>query len=394
MSFGARMTFIGVLGILMGFIAFAWFSNRKDNSRLALFLVISLLHIGSAYIYYQFVQNNDADTKLYYYDLYNFYASGFGLGTMFVVYVTQSAREIFGGTYLDYFFIYQVFGVWGLALVFRTMEETATALGATIPPMMMALMFLPGMYFWTAAIGKDAPLFLACALAVWSSFRISNRWIWFGLAIAIMVSIRVHVALVTVVAMALALVAGRGVPNVLRMALGVAALAAGGFLFSTLQAELKVDLSSIGSIANYVDQQTAAATRGVDNTLANSSFPVKLLSLLYRPFFFDSGGIFGVVASVQNVVMVFITFWLIRNFRLWAELFRGSLAVRFATIHFVTMYLMLAFMYYNVGLGLRQREMATPALFVVFSAIFMVGALRRRSALATAPVLPQTGFPA
>lgn len=388
------MTFLGVLGILMGFIAFAWFSNRKDNSRLALFLVISLLHIACAYIYYRYVQNNDADTKLYYYDLYNFYASGFGLGTMFVVYVTQSAREIFGGTYLDYFFVYQALGIWGLALVFRTMEETAIALGTKIPPMMMALMFLPGMYFWTAAIGKDAPLFLACALAVWSSFRISNRWAWFGLAIAIMVSIRVHVALVTMVAMALALVAGRGVPNVVRMALGVAALAAGGFLFSTLQAELKVDLSTIGSIANYVDQQTAAATRGVDSTLANASFQVKLLSLLYRPFFFDSGGLFGVVASFQNVVMLFITFWLARNFRLWIELFRGSLAVRFATIHFLAMYLMLAIMYYNVGLGLRQREMATPALLVVFSAIVMVGALRRRSALVAAPAPLQTGFPA
>jgi hypothetical protein len=391
---GVSMTFVGVLGVLLGFIAFAWFSKRKDNSRLALFLMITILHVIVAYIYYRFVQTSDADTKLYYFDPYGFYDNGFALGTMFVVYVTQSARAVFGGSYLDYFFVYQALGVWGLALVFRTIEEIAAELGSAIPTTMIVLMFLPGMYFWTAAIGKDAPLFLACVLAVWSSFRLSSRWVWFGLAIAIMVSIRVHVALVTVVALALALVAGRGVPNTVRFALGFGAVVAGGFLFSTLQAELNVDLSSIGSIANYVDQQTAAATRGVDSTLANSSFPVKLLSLLYRPFFFDAGGIFGVVASIQNVVMVIITFWLLRNFRLWAELFRGSFAIRFATIHFVALYLMLAIMYYNVGLGLRQREMATPALLVVFSAVFMVCALRRRSAFATSPVIPQTGFPA
>lgn len=375
------MTFVGVMGILLSFIAFAWFTKRKDNSRLALFLIITLLHIASAYVYYLFVQNNDADTKGYYYDIYGFYENGFGFSTMFIIYVTQSALEIFGGSYLDYFFLYQVLGIWGIALVFRTMEETATALGTTLPPMMIALMFLPGMYFWTAAIGKDAPLFLACALAVWSCFRISNRWVWFGLAVVIMMFIRVHVGLVTVVALALAMVAGRDVPNIARIALAVSAIVAGGFLFTALQSQLQIDLTSVESIANYVDQQTAAATRGVDNTLANASFPVKLLSLLYRPFFIDSGGIFGIVASFQNVAMVGITFVLLRNFRLWAELFRGSLAIRFATIHFVMMYLMLAFMYYNVGLGLRQREMATPALLAVLGAIWMVIQLRRQARL-------------
>lgn len=388
------MTFVGVFGILLSFVAFAWFTQRKDNSRVALFLLITVVHVVSAYIYYRFVLTNDADTKLYYYDVYGFYQNGFGLGTMFVVYVTQSAREMFGGSYLDYFFLYQALGVWGIALVFRTMEEVSTALGTNLPPTMMALMFLPGMYFWTAAIGKDAPLFLACALAVWSCFRLSNRWVWFGLAVAIMLAIRVHVALLTVIALALALIAGRGVPNILRIILVVTALAAGGFLFSTLQSELNVDLSSIGSIANYVDQQTAAATRGVDNTLANSSYPVKLVSLLYRPFFFDAGGAFGIVASFQNVIMLVITFLLFRNFRLWAELFRGSFAVRFATIHFVTMYLMLAFMYYNVGLGLRQREMATPALFVVFATIFIVGATRRKASLQLSPAIPNASFAA
>lgn len=388
------MTFVGVIGIALSFLGFFWFTKRKDNSRLALFLIITILHVASAYIYYLFVQNNDADTKLYYYDLYGFYEDGFGLSTMFVVYVTQSALELFGGSYLDYFFLYQALGVWGLALVFRTMEEAATALGTDMPPLTIALMFLPGMYFWTAAIGKDAPLFLACALAVWSSFRISSRWMWFGFAIAIMIMIRVHVALVTVVALSLALVAGRGVPNILRLFLVFAAFAAASFLFSTLQSDLKVDLSSVESIANYVDQQTTAATRGVDNTLAKSSFAVKLISLLYRPFFFDSGGIFGVVASLQNVFMLAITFLLIRNFRLWAELFRGSLAIRFASIHFVTMYLMLAFMYYNVGLGLRQREMATPALLVVFATLYMVGAMRRKSAQPASPAFPFAGAPA
>ena len=373
------MTFVGVAGILLGFLAFAWFSVQKDNRRLALFLVMAILHVGAAYFYYLFVQTNDADTKLYYYDVYDFYENGFGLGTMFVVYLTQSMRGLFGGTYLDYFFVYQMLGIWGLALVMRTMEEASIALGTALSPPILAFLFLPGMYFWTAAIGKDAPLFFACALAVWSSFRISSRWFWFGLAVGIMVLFRAHVALLTVVSLAMALVAGRGVPTAARFVLVMAAIVSSGYLFATLQAELRVDLSSVGSIATYIENQTTAATRGVDNTLATASFPVKLFSLLYRPLFIDAGSLFGLIASFQNLVMIGITIFLMRNFGLWMELFRGSLAIRFATIHFVALYLMLGFMYYNVGLGLRQREMATPALLIVVATVLIVRQLRRNA---------------
>lgn len=378
------MTGVGITGILLSFLGFFWFTPRKDNSRLALFAVIAVLHVVAAYVYYSFVQTNDADTKLYYYDLYGFYEDKFALGTLAVVHITQWLKKSVGGTYLDFFMVYQMLGVWGIALLMRTMEEAAGALDTPLPPVATALLFLPGMYFWTSAIGKDAPLFVACALAVWSCFRISSRWIWFGIAVGIALLFRPHVALLTVVALALALVVGRGVPTIARIFLVIAATGGSVFLFGTVQNELQLDLSSVGSVANFVEQQTTAATRGVDDSLAKGSFPTKLFSLLYRPFFFDTGGIFGLIASFQNLVMIALTFLLIRNIRLWVELFRGSLAIRFATFHFVLLFFMLAFMYYNVGLGLRQREMATPALLMVSVTVYIVARLRAgRTAMRT-----------
>jgi hypothetical protein len=374
------MTFVGLSGIALSFLAFFWFSPRTDNTRLALFAMISMLHIIAAYIYYLYVQTNDADTKLYYYDPFGFFGEGFGLSTVFVVWLTQSMKLAFGGTYLDYFMLYQVLGIWGLALVFRSMDEAAMALNVDLPPVAYALMFLPGMYFWTSAIGKDAPLFLACALAVWSMFSIRTRWFWFGVAIAIMILFRIHIALITMAALAIALVSGRGVPIAARILLGAIATVSAVYLFATLQSELSVDLSSVGSIAGYVEKQTGLATQGVDDTLARSSFFVKAFSLLYRPLFVDADSLFGLVASLQNLVIIAFTFLFIRNFRLWIELIRGSLAIRFATIHFVSLYLLLSFIYYNVGLGLRQREMATPALLLVFVTMWMVGQLRKQSA--------------
>jgi uncharacterized protein (DUF486 family) len=114
------------------------------------------------------------------------------------------------------------------------------------------------------------------------------------------------------------------------------------------------------------------------------SYPAKLFSLLYRPFFFDAGGIFGLVASFQNLFMVFATYVLVRELGTWRRMFRASLGIRFATAYLLGMILLLTVMYYNVGLGLRQREMFTPALFVIFGALYSHQRLRRQS-LATRP---------
>lgn len=371
------MSLVGVIGVLLSLLAFAWFSPIKSNARLALFLVMALLHLAASYIYFIYVQTTSADTNLYYNDPYGFFANGFGLSTMFVVYLTQSMRNLFGGTYLDYFLLYQAFGLWGLALLLRTLDEIALALRTRLPPLILLLMFLPGMYFWTSAIGKDPPLFLAAALAMWSSLNISKRWLWFGIAMAVMVLFRAHIAMLTIAVFAIALLSGRGVPTAAKFLLGSVAITGATLLFGTLQTELGADLSSIGSITGFVEKQTTAATTGGDATLANSLFLFKLFSLLYRPLFVDADGLFGIIASAQNIVMIAITFFLIRNIRLWAELFRNSLAIRFATLHFIAVYLLLALAYYNVGLGLRQREMATPAFLVVFGAVWMVAMLRQ-----------------
>lgn len=372
------MSFVGVFGVVLTLLAFAWFSPVKSNARLALFLVMALLHLATAYIYYVYVQTATADTNLYYNDPYGFFAGGFGLSTTFVVYVTQTLRNLFGGTYLDYFLLYQALGFWGLALLIRSLDEISLTLETPLPPLLFFLMFLPGMYFWTSAIGKDAPLFFAAALAVWSSLSISKRWLWFGAAAVVMVLVRPHIAMLTIVVLAVALLAGRGVPTAAKLMLGSVAVAGAAALFGTLQVELGTDLTSINSVTGFFERQTTAATTGGDATLANYPFLFKLISLLYRPLFVDADGFFGLVASLQNVAMLAITVLLICNLRLWAELFRNSLAIRFATLHFIAVYVLLALAYYNVGLGLRQREMATPALLVAFGAVWMVGRLRQR----------------
>jgi hypothetical protein len=378
------MTLVGVLGLLLGLIGFVWMTQFKDNRRLFVWVSLVTAHVVTAVVYYYYVQSNDADTKLYYYDLYSFAALDFQPGTLAVVKATQALRAFFGGTYLDYFLLYQVLGIWGIAFIYRMLEDLSLILDQQLTPAHYALLLLPGMFFWTSAIGKDAPMFFASAMAVWSCFAIGKRWPWFALALVPMILIRPHIALVTLAALGLAVVMGRGVSLSLRALLLGAVAVSGTLLFGTVQSQLGTTESGGGSLANLVETAANAAGDNAEGSLARAALPVKLFSVLYRPFFVDANGIFGLIASLQNIAMIAITIALIRNFRLWAELFRASLLVRFVTIHASALFLLLALMYYNVGLGLRQREMATPALIVLAVAVSLV-AQRRRIAGLLAP---------
>lgn len=390
------MTFVGVAGILLGLLAVRWLAIEQSNRKIGFFLLIAVIHVATTAIYYQYTQSYDADTGLYYFDQPGFYYRRFSLGTVFIIYLVQWLRGVIGGTYLDYFFLFQAFGVWGIALLVRALEELTIVLERPWPPFLTVLMFMPGMYFWTSAIGKDAPLFFACTLAVWSSMAITKRWLWFGIAIVVMVLFRPHIALIAIGSLALAVVAGRGLPLALRGVLVGLSLVSGALLLNTVQASLRVDLSSVGSIAGYLETSTATAAAAADGSdqLVSAPFPLKLISLLYRPFFFDSGGFFGLVASVQNVFMLFVTFVLVRNHRIWRAMFRESLPIRFATIFLFALILLLSFMYYNVGLGLRQREMFTPALYLIFAALYLVAKDKRQvpddGAAAGLPTSPES----
>jgi len=97
--------------------------------------------------------------------------------------------------------------------------------------------------------------------------------------------------------------------------------------------------------------------------------PVAMLSLLFRPFFFDAGGFEGLIASFENLVLVGIFGYFIYRFGWLRKLFTGTLVVRYAVFFAFLVTMMLSLTYYNVGLGLRQKMMMMPAILMIFAAL-------------------------
>ncbi len=376
------MTLLGILGIIISIVGFRFARADVSRARLVLFVLLLLSHIGASLAFYLYAQSFGSDATLYYYDPFETYAQGAtGLSTVFVINFVQVLRGIVGGTFFDYFLLFQAMGFWGILFVLRTFDDIHEELGQPTFSRLYLLLFLPGLHFWTSAIGKDAPVFLGVAMCTWAAFRLQARYLVFGAGVAVALLVRPHIALIALVALALTVLLGRNTRILTRIALlGVTLagiLAVSGLVSDSFSG---LNMSSTDAVTEFIQMKSNVTEEsGGDIDIIDASFPVKLVSLLFRPFFVDATGMFGYVASLENVVLLLIILTLLMRFRTALQVVQGAMFARFAAILFVTLTLLLAMVNYNVGLGLRQKMMMMPCLLSFFVALLAVRAARRQA---------------
>ena len=372
------MTLVGLFYLSLSFIGFRFAFVEPTRKRVAILALVWVVHLAATLVYFDFIQTNAADSAMYYNDPLGWYGGEFQFNTYAVLWFVQTLKRIFGGSFFDYFMLFQAFGFWGIAMLMRVIEEIYRELGTEQPALSHLLLFLPGLHFWTVGIGKDGILFLACGMAVWAAMLIQRRFIAMAVAVALMVVIRPHVGLI--VGMALAMAAffdPRAKPHVkaLLLVVGLAGLvlAAG-----TVKSTFRVDVTDVDSVTDYLTT-TNEVFQDMEggSAVVGASLPVRILSLLFRPLFFDVEDMFGLVASFENLFIVFVVGTILMHFRTSLALSRQIFFLRFSLIFAAGLIMMLGWVYYNVGLGLRQKMMMMPSLLSFFIAVIAVHQARR-----------------
>ncbi|MEA3015318.1 MAG: hypothetical protein QOI38_40 [Sphingomonadales bacterium] len=384
------MTWVGILGMVLGLLSYRWAVRGHDWIAVMVFILLYLAHLGSTFYAYQLALGAGSDSVLYYYDPGHWYGQGLKLSTTFVIYLVQWMRAWIGGSYLDYFLLFQLFGLFGIAILMRTFHEIYEELGQPQPLWTYLLLFMPGLHFWTSGIGKDGALFFAACLSIWAATRITQRYIAFAIAIAIMILFRPHIALLAMVAVAASIFFDRRTKGGVKFLLFVAAALTTGFVAATVSSTFNLDVTNADSVSEFLSVRSEASqrsTEGMNTGVLDASFPVRLFSLLFRPIFFDASGLPALIASAENALFLFIVGTLLFHTPKVIRIARAVTYVRYAFAFAALVALLLTIMYYNVGLGLRQKTMFVPAvlvMFVTFRAVYRRAAGLRESGLAVA----------
>lgn len=373
------MTAVGLLGIIISIAGFHFARANESRLRFALFVLLLLIHVAAAVATFLYSQEFGGDSTIYYFDPMSIYGSVNGLSTVFLVNFVQFLKSYVGGTFFDYFLLFQAMGFWGILFVLRAFDDIHHELGQpTIKPIYL-LLFLPGLHYWTSAIGKDAPIFLAIAMCTWAVFRLQTRYLAFAAGVGIALLVRPHIALIALIALAMTLLLGRNISVLTRVGLMAVVLAGIGSVAGLVEGTVSgLSLSSTDSVTEFLETKGQVSEEsGADMSIVGASFPVKLLSLLFRPFFIDANGMLGYIASLENVILLVIILTLLRRFGTAWAMTRAAGFARFAIFIFFMITLLLALVNFNVGLGLRQKMMMMPALLIFFVALQAVRTLQK-----------------
>lgn len=356
-----------LIGCWVSIVQVRTFAVRQKQA-----ILFYLWHTGFSIFYFYYSLNGGSDSANYY--IFSFSDSlDFALGTIGIYYLTSFFSLGMGMSYGGTFLVYNLFGFIGMLAFAAALRQVAAACGKIAQRLSLLLILLPGLSFWSSAIGKDALTFMAAGLATWGALNNRRRYPALILAALAFLLARPHMAGILLVSVTLALLFSQRIGLIKRVVLLALMIptAFAGVGFGLEYAGLE-DASSIADVNNYFELRQGYNLGGGSSVdIASMSVPMRLVTYLFRPFFFDAGGMLGLVISVENTLLAAVILYAITmrlgGRRSQLDLFPFIFFVVFSTVS----WLVLANTTANLGIAIRQKWMFLPMMLVLaYSYVF------------------------
>ena len=340
-------------------------------------LTLYTWHALFSIVYAVYVINYGGDA-LGYYKLSLLGDIDFDWGTRGVEIFTSFFSKGLDLSLLGTFLVFQIFGFIGLLAFDAALREVTQYKSLQIRRLATLIVFLPSISFWSAAIGKDSLSFMAMGLALWAAMKLKRRVLLMVIAVLVMLFVRPHIAGMMVIGLAGSIVFQRRTPILQRIFFGAAAIAATAVLVP-----LGLNYAGVGEnasssdVMSYIEGREGQNLQGGSSVdIANMSFPMKLFTYLFRPMPFEANSIFALLASVDNIILLFLFIAGIR------AALKKKLPVQFAEhnrmflwIYCFLVWIILALTTANLGIAMRQKWMFAPML--IFLLISLIGKERK-----------------
>ena len=117
---------------------------------------------------------------------------------------------------------------------------------------------------------------------------------------------------------------------------------------------------------------------GVD--IASMPVIMRMFTYLFRPLFFDVGGLFGVIIGIENLILLIAA---LAGFYFFFKGYQSSLPLfsrLFLVIYSIAMWFLLGNITANLGIALRQKWMFLPMILILSLSYISGSPVRKRIA--------------
>jgi len=238
-------------------------------------------------------------------------------GTPFVHLLVYPFSGILGLSFWMETLLFSLFGFGGFLLIFltlvRTLRINPQIFGIHLFPLVL---FLPNMHFWSSGIGKDSVIFFALALFVYALTNPLQLWWGIVLSLYLAFFIRPHFALLMVVGLGFSMLTSlKGLALGWRLVMFAMSIALFVVMSPAVFEFIRLDSTDIQQLEDMADIRSKNLSRGSVGSsidIRNYSVPVKIITFLFRPLFFDAPNLFGLIVSIENLFYVLLALVLFR----------------------------------------------------------------------------------
>ena len=305
-----------------------------------------------------------------------------GEGTEFMRAVNFIPANLMGMSFLSNTMFYSMLGSFGITYFFliaaRLVPYNIMVRGYVLFPL---IFFLPNLHFWSAGVGKDTLLFLCIGMFAYGLMKPFQRIPLLVMSILLSMAIRPHITLFLMVGFGLAYVFGGKVSPFQRFLFSAIMIGIGIAILPSVMEFAKIEEASAEGFDKFATGKAevlsrASAGSGID--ISSYPFPLKVLTFWFRPFFFDVRNINGLIASLENLVLVIVFIKAMRTNPIGA--FKAApFVIKGLVIFLLVGTLAFSQSLGNVGIMIRMRNMFLPGLIIYMMWVFSYQQQRIRS---------------
>jgi len=326
------------------------------------------LFFGLVYLLYAYATRSDSGEYYRITVQTKSWAELFQTGTFFIRFLCYPLSNILGLSYNAVMFIFSFVGFQGILLFYLAARENIPKMSVVFGGMTLLeiLFILPNCHFWSASLGKGSVMIFAIGLTFYGLSRFNSRFPHLLIGAFLVYMVRSHMLLAIVIGLALVLFLSQsGIKWYVRYSLLLVS-----FLAVFLLSDNVLENTGTESL-NIFDSkkiETRAKELGKGNSgldLANYNQGFKLFTFIYRPLFVDSPGLMGIISSLENIFILFLSFHFLINFPSFWNVSTGFHKIAFFV--FLLAAISLAQISGNLGIAIRQKSQIFPLLFFVLA---------------------------
>ena len=294
---------------------------------------------------------------------FDFYGEENYLSNFFILYFYRIFSYYLKFSFFTTFLTINLIGTNAILLVEYFYNKLSIEIPKILKSILGLFIWLPTFHFWTV-LGKDSLVILSLLLITYALENLKNRYLFILPALVVVTCLRSYIAIMVVIAALLSIfLTSSTIKKVTKIALTIFSSLSFFLIYPIVKSFLFERGENIFDVFSYNVYITSLGTYAISPDMNPL---LRVLAYNFRPLFFDSRNLFGLILSFENLILA-----LIFIYSMFVILIKSNLKISipnqfpmFCAAFSLSVSFLLAQSTSNLGIASRHKWMFLPIGFI------------------------------